>query len=271
MQVSLFFPCPQLSPFISKILYLRNDSSGNLESKMIPRGHPAFIFTFPDQPDIENKLHGVSRLYKPANVYFNGMVTASVCALFPAKSSFMLALLHPHCTGIFFREEANNFINGLYNVTNIDQYSRDVIDRIMDQPDIYGKIRVVETYLLTKIIGQIPCSVTERSMAAMCSGNGVYSVNELALRAYVSERNLRRKFMQHVGLSPKQYASIVRFRSVIKKIIAEKPVDWWQIVVDFGYYDLSHLSKDFNKYTGMSPEKYISQYHSIDAKFLPSL
>jgi AraC-like DNA-binding protein len=271
MKIETFLPCLQLNEVVEKIIYLENNSKIDLESQMIPRGFPAFIFTFPDQPAIENKLSAVQRFYKPARLYFNGIVTASVYTKFYSGSSFIVVQIRPHCSSIFFQEDAYHFINQLYDITDIDQESRDVMEEFSEKEDIRDKINIVNRYLLKRLKNMSVCPVINRSMILISSGVSYQSVKELALNTYASERTLRRKFVQQLGLAPKQYLSILKFRKLIKYLTTNAEVDWWQVAMEFDYYDLSHLSKDFRKYTSISPEDYLLQYHSIDAKMIPTL
>ena len=36
-------------------------------------------------------------------------------------------------------------------------------------------------------------------------------------------------------------------------------VDWLDLVLTFGYYDHSHLSKDFTYYLGLTPRQFVKQ------------
>ncbi len=271
MEVLAFRPCLALNPYVFKIIYLRNNLEKDLASAMIPRGYPAFIFTFPDQLNIENSLGNDKRIYKPCSILFNGIVTESAYSLFPSKSSFIVCLLYPHSTGQFFQEDASYFVNTVIDITTIDQLHRDTIEKIASANTLAGKIAAVESYLLARVRSIRLCSIVGRAMALIPSVPSNYPIHQLARHSFASERNLRRKFTQHVGISAKQYASILRFREMVKQVIKEKEVNWSQVVTDFGYYDFSHIAKDFKKFTGFTPHEYVSQYHSIDVKMLPSL
>ena len=64
-------------------------------------------------------------------------------------------------------------------------------------------------------------------------------------------------FRDQVGLTPKVYARITRFRRVISKIPAATRVDWTSIALNCGYFDQAHFNHDFRAFTGMTPSAYV--------------
>jgi AraC-like DNA-binding protein len=71
-----------------------------------------------------------------------------------------------------------------------------------------------------------------------------------------SERQLERLFLEQVGVTPKLYARIRRFRSVMQHV--EDPLhgdrlSWADIAALFGYTDQSHLVRDFKTFAQELP------------------
>jgi transcriptional regulator GlxA family with amidase domain len=83
---------------------------------------------------------------------------------------------------------------------------------------------------------------------------------------HMTERTLHRKMKQNIGLSPKTYLSVLRFKKVVDRI-QSGPLNWQDILFDCGYFDQAHFSKDFKKYAGLSPEKYV-QVNSLSKIFI---
>jgi len=83
-----------------------------------------------------------------------------------------------------------------------------------------------------------------------CAGN--VRVSELARQAALSERQLERIFNHAVGLSPKLYARIVRYRRVRAALVAgTRPCA--DLALRFGYTDQSHLLRDLRGFSGLGP------------------
>lgn len=82
------------------------------------------------------------------------------------------------------------------------------------------------------------------------------SVAALANELGTSARSLRRSFSSAVGISPKRYARIVRFKRALA-FASEKSLNWSAIAVACGYFDQAHMSADFREFTGLPPEHFI--------------
>jgi AraC-like DNA-binding protein len=85
---------------------------------------------------------------------------------------------------------------------------------------------------------------------------GNITVEEVARAHYTTIRQLERGFKYYVGISPKEYISITRYRfahKLIKKLYPDQSL--FDIAFECGYYDHAHLSNEIRKYTGMAPSE----------------
>ncbi len=71
-----------------------------------------------------------------------------------------------------------------------------------------------------------------------------------------SRSQVFRKFEEHMGLSPKGYAQVVRFKHLLMESVVGLKPDWAGMASEYGYYDQAHLAHDFYKITGMYPESF---------------
>jgi transcriptional regulator GlxA family with amidase domain len=69
----------------------------------------------------------------------------------------------------------------------------------------------------------------------------------------VTRRHLERLFSEHVGVSPKVYARIYRFRAVMEDIAVNTPVSWADIAATHGYADQSHFIREYRSFSGRLP------------------
>ena len=85
---------------------------------------------------------------------------------------------------------------------------------------------------------------------------GNISIGELAAETGYSECYIRRVFEEVHGISPKVFEKIVRFQNMLDRMDKESFRGIGDIALESGYYDQSHMIKDFKNYTGMTPEHY---------------
>jgi len=72
----------------------------------------------------------------------------------------------------------------------------------------------------------------------------------------VSRKHLNELFDTHIGLTPKTYARMFRFRRVVDLVQRGRSLDWTRIAMSCGYYDQAHFNHEFREFSGMSPGEY---------------
>jgi AraC-like DNA-binding protein len=72
----------------------------------------------------------------------------------------------------------------------------------------------------------------------------------------LSSRRFIELFKRQVGLTPKVFGRLQRFQKAIVAGHANTRTDWCSVALDCGYYDQSHLHRDFREFAGMSPGMY---------------
>lgn len=90
------------------------------------------------------------------------------------------------------------------------------------------------------------------------------TVRDIARNTGLSERRFIQVFKSEVGVTPKLFSRVQRFQRA-RAIIhgQEKTADWSDIAIECGYFDQSHLIRDFQEFSGISPAAYLRQYRSF--------
>ena len=94
-------------------------------------------------------------------------------------------------------------------------------------------------------------------------------VDALAGRAGTTTRQLQRRFVERVGVSPKMLARILRFQRTLLHRAAGEPsrADWVRVAVECGYADQSHLIHDYAAFAGETPASLIAAEGELSAYF----
>jgi AraC-like DNA-binding protein len=58
-----------------------------------------------------------------------------------------------------------------------------------------------------------------------------------------------------VGVSPKQFARIVRFQRALR--VAKHGASWSTVATEAGYYDQAHLIAEFRELAGTTPAAFL--------------
>ncbi|HEY9002295.1 MAG TPA: helix-turn-helix domain-containing protein [Mucilaginibacter sp.] len=73
------------------------------------------------------------------------------------------------------------------------------------------------------------------------------NTSEIAEKMFVTSKTINRYFNRVVGISPKNYFSVMRARTALTEYVNNK-ADFTPY--DFGYYDMSHFYKEVVRFTG---------------------
>ncbi|MEU3735926.1 MULTISPECIES: helix-turn-helix domain-containing protein [unclassified Streptomyces] len=110
--------------------------------------------------------------------------------------------------------------------------------------------------------GSVRPEVTE-AWAWLARHQGVGTLRGLSRHVALSERRLTTLFRAETGLSPKQAGRLMRFQrarnAVVRPVAAGGAPDLARVAADCGYYDHSHLVRDFRQYTGASPSGWLAE------------
>ncbi|WP_336623437.1 helix-turn-helix transcriptional regulator [Motilimonas sp. 1_MG-2023] len=93
-------------------------------------------------------------------------------------------------------------------------------------------------------------------MDVIFSKNGNVSIDAITDSNPNKKRQLERKFLNMVGVSPKNLSKLVRLQTALKLIISQED-SLTSIAYKSNYYDQSHFIKDFKEFTGVNPRDFL--------------
>jgi len=97
------------------------------------------------------------------------------------------------------------------------------------------------------------------------------NVRRIQLETGVSHTRMIQLFREQVGLTPKLFCRVRRFRAVLQGIGKGSPVNWAELAAECGYFDQAHLIRDFRVFAGMTPATYRRETPERDRQLLAAL
>ena len=131
--------------------------------------------------------------------------------------------------------------------------ARELRDQLCEVSDAPSRFRLLERALLahsTEGVELHPC--VRAALPALARGS---SVGDVAAEAGVSQRRLLSLFSHGVGLSPKLFMRIRRFQRAFALAQSGPQASWSKLAIDTGYFDQSHMIRDFLEFSGLSPSE----------------
>ena len=123
------------------------------------------------------------------------------------------------------------------------------IPKLANQQEVLAKalIQQAQSYHKTKAF-----HVTQDLITDILASKGDIQIKTLAQQQHKSIRQIQRYFKQFVGISPKQFAQLIRFKAFYKENYLQSSANsFW----DYGYYDQNHFIQDFKAKLGALPSE----------------
>ncbi|MBO0949758.1 helix-turn-helix domain-containing protein [Fibrella forsythiae] len=137
---------------------------------------------------------------------------------------------------------------------------QEVYERLPDATNYAAMIRLVEAFLLRQAAqcrqAELPIDLVARQML---QPSVYHQLDQLAHDACLSTRQFERKFRERLGVSPKLFTRIARFRNAYKLRELDPNRSWIDIAYDCHYYDPNHLIKDFQQFAGTNPSQLFNE------------
>lgn len=173
-----------------------------------------------------------------------------------SKGSFRLA-------GVQFRPQAIKTLFGIDAFEMKDQMvglhvlgDGDVAEMVMNSRSPGESIAILSEYLLDKArrVHMAADPLVSFSIHRIRACRGQNNISALAAAGGVSERQLERRFKMAVGVTPKFYTRMVRFRSAMQLIQQKKYMKLSDVAFELEYADQAHFIRDIRDFSGYTPK-----------------
>lgn len=130
---------------------------------------------------------------------------------------------------------------------------------LQNTPSIPERFRLLEDFLRARLQPRAArAGMVERAIGSLMTAPEVENVAVLADRTGISQKHFIELFRQRVGLTPKKFARVQRFQKALVHIERMREVDWSALAYATGYFDQSHMIRDFQSFCGLRPTAYLS-------------
>lgn len=256
-------PCSLLAPYVGfyYIFHVRSDLQMPYPEIMVPKNYTAMVLHFGEIPDMWSKKNKIK--LHPALLH--GILT--VRHEFMMKSGLNCLGIHFKRDGLFrlFDVPMRDLTNNVIDLRLVDNTNAlHLIDDLQQGRDDYERFSIIETYLLNLLDQAIPdIPLMELLIQTMIRSNGQITVRELCKEVKVSRQYMGYLFRKRIGLNPKTFIRLIRFNHVLELLKDQPEANWQDIVQECGFYDQSHIDKDFRKFLELSPTEYQKRQHIV--------
>ena len=164
-----------------------------------------------------------------------------------------------------YLKEIKNDLNYLTDI--LGDSVKSIEQQIADTESIENKVKLIQEYLLSLFKKKEEDTLFGYCIQQIESSYGSINIKQLEKLTGYSSRWLNLKFEEKLGMSPKNFSSIIRFQNYYKAIISDNYQFRIKRPYYNQYYDESHFIKDFKRFTGMPPSKLMESRNAFGKLF----
>lgn len=249
MKFEKHFPTEKLKPYIK--YFVVSENALESEYKVFPSSGLVIGFQYKGQLAIKSSaerkltsagITGISDGYK---IFKNSADIGTVLVFF---------------TEIGFTHFSANPANELFNLSISLDYIFDkskvneVEEKLAEAATDKQRVNAVEQFLLAQLKEIQTDKLIIEAVKLIYQSNGTIRIKELNDKLCISQSPFEKRFRKAVGTTPKKFASIVRFNTVLGSLNPSKSLA--EICYENHFFDQAHFIKDFKQFTGDTPENF---------------
>ncbi|MBI5838857.1 MAG: AraC family transcriptional regulator [Chloroflexi bacterium] len=259
-----FAPSRQLFPFVEHFWLVSAPAEKKPRREiLVPNGRPMLLLSFASPSVRIDPITG-SRLANSNTL--SGITTQPFVIEQSGEARYIGVQFKPYGLAAFLRTE--RLVN---QVMPIEKWlgpseTAGFISQLSSQDFGKSHVKVLDDYLQARLI-QVEDShvqLLESAITSIEKTGGQIKVDETARLLNMNYVTFYRMFRGYLGVTPKQFLNIVRYYTFVGSMLSEHTNNSNALVSSLrGYYDQAHASKEFKKFTGVTPNSFKRMLNNI--------
>lgn len=270
MLLKLLNPKPRLLPYIDKF-WLFESSCGlpSGDSRVIvPNGRVKIIYPYINS--LSTFDGRVQNDHQELDVFVVGLWTEPVVLSSKSQITGTIGIeLSPAGAYRFTRLPLSDLKGRVVSLRDIYGSRADgLTDKLANADGHQRKADLLQDFLIEVLEETLRENlIVDYTVAQIQKARGAIEIRTLEKLTGYSKRYLDLLFQDHLGISPKNLAGILRFQELYKAWAVERHMRFYGEKALELYYDHSHFAKDFKRFTGSSPREYASERNEFGRIF----
>ncbi len=259
-----FYPSKALEHFVA-FYYVMEKNVANLSSQtpelIMPSGAPILGFHYSGNYKLDYKTRQVEIKTTLPDFYIAGQQTVSYLLTVSKKHTAIFGIvLKPKALWYYYGVDMRTINDKVEKMEHVlGNECNALFKKFKNTKTNVERVSLMEKHFKNKVKEKnyIP-SLIDTALDFIYKKRGCTNLKELIKETGLSERTLQRQFSVQVGVSPTQYARLIRFNNLFTEIAKpENTLDISFLTSFYNFHDISHLNKEFKKYCGESPSDFL--------------
>ena len=263
-------PSNELKSFIKHYLILESERKSIKKLRLFSDGNPGMVFSLKSNliSTVQNNelLH-----YLPASFVY-GQINEFKDLYLVNEASLIIVVFQPAGLNQLLRISAAELCDNIMRTEDLFGWQGlNLQEKLLEQTSIQDKLKAINTFFIELAAKKVFENqiLIEASVNFVFKNKGTNSIHQLVNHTGYTERHIERTFIECIGLGPKRFGNIVKLHSFLKLLKDKsKHNNLTKISYEAGYFDQSHLIKEFKKYTGITPNEYLHKTNKLTTNFM---
>lgn len=237
-----FQPNPLLHPYIETYWASNSFAGEEVSQRILPDGCVDIIFSF-----------GAQTLFP----FIVGTMTSFFDVIYKKDVKLFGIRFRPGGITVLTRVPISEFTNMRFDIRLVETIlDKHLFEEMENSLTIEDTLSCLDSYFLQKLpLLFVPDKQIGLAVNLIEQAKGNIPISLLAQQACLSPRQFERRFKVAIGISPKEFGRITKFKNLSRFMKEQPRQSLFETAVDCGYYDHAHLIREFKRLSGYTPRE----------------
>lgn len=246
-------PSPLLAPYIKNYWLLKTACDSPAVARTVPTGMMSLIF------HRGQRLLSVRTNEFHPRAFLSGQEKTFADLEYTGTINMISVTFRPIGVRAFFNLPVNKMNNLRVTAEDLEDKELAELERsLINTEDDQHCILLIEQFLLKRLCRLAEHNLKRIEATIRLIDSGQTDVASLAGTACLSTKQFQRVFSEYVGSNPKEFSLTIRFQRALHLLETGSHVSLTALAYQCGYFDQSHIIKEFRAFSGYTPTEYLA-------------
>jgi len=246
----------RIAPFIKEIFLLESNSNAEHTLPFYADGYPGIIYS---ETQAGIRLLPINKMLP--NFFLYGQTIAPIKLQINGVYKLIVFQLYPFATRLLLHINPKEINDTCYDLKQLEHIETGKTISQLVTENTNNQITIISSYIfeLIRYCSSNSDNCIKMAVSTIINVKGIIKIKQLREQLYITERTFERRFLNEIGVTPKQFAKIIQFSFSLNQIQESDYTKLTNVAYENGFSDQSHFIRTFKRYTGETPKEILSR------------